>query len=106
MNREDRRAAQRRATQATRAAGGNPALAAEMEALRNVRTGSYALMHALVARMGGGPIEVPRGEWKALPPNERLKVKVDPDTHDVRLWIEQQSEASSDPESEADALGA
>lgn len=68
MNREDRRAAQRRATQATRAADGNPAVAAELDALRNVRTGSYALMQALVARMGGGPLDIPRGEWKALPP--------------------------------------
>jgi hypothetical protein len=106
VNRADYRAAQRRASQATRAAGGNPALAAELESLRSVRLGSYALMHALVARLGGGPIEVPRGEWKALPPNERLKVKVDPETHDVRLWIEQQGESSSESESEVDALGA
>jgi hypothetical protein len=86
MNREQRRALER-ATNATRAAG-TPAAAAEIEALRQVRTGSYALMHVLVSRLGGGPIDIPRAEWKALPPRERLRLQVDPDTNDARLWIE------------------
>ena len=88
MNREQRRTL-KRATHSTKAAGGDPAVAAELDQLRRVRTGSYALMQVLIAKLGGGPIEIPRAEWKALPPNEKLKVQVDPTTHDVRLWIEQ-----------------
>lgn len=87
MNRQQRRALDR-ATRSTQAAGGSPAVAEELERLRAVRTGSYALMHVLVSRLGGGPIDIARGEWKALPPGMRLKVKRDPDTDDVRLWIE------------------
>ena len=90
MNRQQRRALQR-ATAATQAAGGDPAVAAELDQLRRVRTGSYALMQVLMSRLGGGPIEIPRAEWKALPPNQRLKVQVDPTTHDVRMWIEEES---------------
>lgn len=60
----------------------------ELAELRAVRTGSYALMHVLVSRLGGGPVDIARGEWQALPPKERLKVQVDRDTNDVRLWIE------------------
>ncbi len=86
MNRADRRALER-VTGQTRSAGGI-APAQELDELRRVRTGSYALMHALVSRMGGGPIEIPRGEWQALPPGETLKVVVDKDTNDVRLFIE------------------
>lgn len=90
MNRQQRRALER-ATTATQAAGGDPAVAAELANLRAVQTGSYALMHVLVARLGGGPIDIPRAEWKALPPLEKLKVKADPETSDVRLWIEKES---------------
>jgi hypothetical protein len=87
MNREQPRALER-ATRATKAADGDPAAAAELDQLRRVRTGSYALMQVLVSRMGGGPIEIPRGEWMALPPDEKLKVKVDQATNDVTLYIE------------------
>jgi hypothetical protein len=90
MNRQTSRAALRSATRATRAAGGDPAMAAELDALRRVRTGSYALMQVLVTRMGGGPVDIPRGEWQALPPKERLKVKVDPESSDVQMWIEKE----------------
>ena len=45
-------------------------------------------MQVLVSRAGGGPIDIPRGEWKALPPGETLKVQVDPSSDDVKLWIE------------------
>lgn len=76
-----------RATARTRAAGGDPAVAAELEQLRALRTATYALIHVLVRRLGGGPLEIPRGDWRALPPGERLKVQLDPDTDDVRLWI-------------------
>jgi len=93
-NREQRRALER-ATRATRAAGGDPAVAAELDELRRVRTGSYALMQVLVTRMvkemgdtEEKVIHIARSEWKALPPLEKLKVKVDPATDDVKLWIE------------------
>lgn len=97
MGRAERRALER-ATVATRAAGDDPQLAeavVELEALRALRTATYALMHVLVARLGGGPIEIPRGDWKALPPAERLKVQVDPSTNDVRLWIARDPEVGS-----------
>ena len=92
MNRQARREHLRRATRATQAAGGNPEVAAELERLRAVRQGAYALMHVLVSRAGGGPIEIPRGDWKALPPGEVLKVKVDPETDDATLWIERRAD--------------
>lgn len=91
MNREQRRALER-ATRSTRGVGGDLTTAAEIDELRRVRTGSYALIHALVNRLGGGPIEIPRAEWKALPPNQKLGVRVDPTTHDVTLYIEVASE--------------
>ena len=94
MNRQDRRALQR-ATHATKAAGGDPAVAAELESLRRVRNGTYALMQVLVTRAGGGPIDIPRADWVALPPREKLKVKVDPETNDVRLWIEKDGDSST-----------
>ena len=86
MNRATRRALER-ATQSTRAAGGDPAVAAELDQLRRLRQGTYALMFNLVERLGGGPIDIARGDWRALPPGRRLKVQVDPDTNDVRLFI-------------------
>lgn len=90
MSRQQRRALER-ATAKMKAAGGDPATAAELDELRRVRTGSYALMQVLVSRMGGTeakPIEIARGEWQTLPPLETLKVKVDPTTNDVKLYIE------------------
>ena len=96
MNRDQRRALQR-ATTRTQAAGSIDvaAMQAEIENLRALRTGTYALMQVLVSRMGGGPIDIPRADWKALPPKERLKVKVDPETNDVRLWIERETGEAS-----------
>lgn len=93
LNREERRRLQK-ATRATKVAG-DPATAAELDELRRVRQGAYALMHVLVSRMGGGPIDIPRGEWQTLPPKEKLKVKVDPETNDVKLYIERESGDSS-----------
>ena len=93
MNREERRALQR-ATTKTSAAGGDPATAAELDELRRVRAGAYALMHVLVRRMDGteaAPIKIARGEWQTLPPLERLKVKIDPATNDATLYIEVQA---------------
>ena len=77
-----------RAIDATEAAGGDPGVAAELDSLRRQRAGAYALTHVLVSRLGGGPIEISRAEWKSLPPTEKLKVDVDPATHDVKLYIE------------------
>ena len=90
MNREQKRALER-AARKTKAAGGDPAVAEELEQLRAVRVGAYALMHVLVSKLGGTeeePIRIPRGDWQALPPKERLKVVIDPDTSDATLYIE------------------
>ena len=92
MNREQRRAQDRALPAAANLVAQvrrDPVkAAAEIESLRNLRTGAYALMQVLVSRAGGGPIDIPRGEWKALPPGETLKVQVDPSSDDVKLWIE------------------
>ena len=94
MNREQRRALER-ATTRTNGAGSVDiaAMQAEIENLRALRAGTYALMQVLVSRMVpiGLPIDIPRADWKALPPKERLKVEVDPDTNDVRLYIEKEA---------------
>lgn len=73
------------------ASNGDAASAARIAELENVRDGSYSLIRALVARLGGStdqPIEIPRAEWKAPPPSERLRLEIDPDTNDAVLWIE------------------
>ena len=88
-NRADRRAMERAAAR-TKAAGSVEA-AAELDELRRVRAGTYALMQVLVSRAGAtedAPIHVPRGDWMTLPPTEKLKVRVDPATNDVDLYIE------------------
>jgi hypothetical protein len=90
LPRDQRRSLERAARKAS-AAGGDPATAAELEQLRAVRTGAYALMHVLVSKLGGSqekPIQIPRGDWQALPPLERLKVIIDPETSDATLYIE------------------
>ena len=92
LPRQQRRALER-ATAKTLHVGGDPAAAAELDELRRVRQGAYGLMHVLVSRMGGTeakPIEIARGEWQTLPPLETLKVKIDPATNDVKLYIEKQ----------------
>lgn len=99
MNREQRRA-QERAIRRTQSAGGDvdiAAMQAELEHLRALRTGTYALMQVLVSRMVpiGLPIEIPRADWKALPPKQKLRVKVDPETNDVRLWVEREADEAS-----------
>ena len=89
MDRATRRSLARAAGK-TKAAGSVEA-AAELEHLRRVQTGSYALMHALVNRIGApedAPIHIPRGEWMTTPPGERLKVQIDPATNDATLYIE------------------
>ena len=96
-NRQQRRALER-ATAATRQAGGDPAVADELEKLRRVRQGSYALMQVLVTRMVDAlpdteekRIHITRAEWQALPPLEVLKVSIDPATEDATLWIERKA---------------
>ena len=89
MDRANRRALAR-ATAKTKAAG-SVEMAAELDELRRVRAGSYALMHALVNRIGApedAPIHIPRGEWMTTPPGEKLKIKIDPATNDATLYIE------------------
>ena len=79
-----------RAAAKTQAAG-SVETAAELDELRRIRRGTYALMQVLVSRAGAtedAPIHVPRGDWMTLPPTEKLKVRVDPATNDVDLYIE------------------
>ena len=96
MNREARRAALKNATGLVAEVRKDPVkAAAEIDELRRLRAGSYSLMHVLISRLveqlpdtAEKVIRVARGEWQALPPREKLKVQVDPETNDVRLWIE------------------
>ena len=79
-----------RATEQTKEAG-SIEMAAELDTLRRTRAGSYALMHALVNRIGApedAPIHIPRGEWMTTPPGEKLKIKIDPATNDAKVYIE------------------
>lgn len=53
--------------------------------------GSYAVIRALVARLGGTtdePIVLSPEEWQAAPPELRLRLERDPESQQVRLWIE------------------
>jgi len=61
-----------------RAAADPLKMAAENAGLRSTVQGAYALIHALVGAMGG-KATIPRTDWQAISPAERLEVRVDAD---------------------------
>lgn len=52
--------------------------------------GAYILVRVLLARLGHTSQVIPKSEWTAAALfGSGMKVEIDPDTEDIRVWIEE-----------------